>query len=127
MNDDILSLIKCKCNCSGCAGICQNDACRNDGNGTCRKLFQYIQGDFIYRFSIKDDVVKQLCIIHKDYKPSTHYKYSVIWYLDTKKTKISAVKFPPNSMPFIFGFTINSLISPFNISPERIKKLLTFS
>lgn len=130
MNDDILSLIKCKCNCSGCAGICQNDACRNDG--TCRRLFQYIQGDFIYGFSITDDVVKQLVITHRDKDNNElSIRYSVIWNLDRKETKIHVVKFT-----YEWGlvknvshteFTINSLISPFNISPERIQKLLIFS
>lgn len=113
--------MKCNCKCTGCAGICELPNWHYDGN--CWLKFKYIEGDFLYRYDFLYDIIKSVGILDKD----NNLHYAIIWNLEDEKTSITFFSLTDFTGDKDKNIVINSLISPFNISPERIKKLLTFS
>lgn len=126
MNDDILSLIKCKCNCSGCGEICQNIV------NNCILEFEYVKEGWIYRFDFTMKSEKILKMYKLGIPRRIEDMYDIRWFLGRNQTEIRTfkeadVKFHGLDSIDMMETLIDGLVCPFNIPPERIKKLLIFS
>lgn len=97
----------------------------------CILEFEYVKEGWIYRFDFRMQSEK-LLYIKKVEKPTLlEEMYNIYWFLDTNQTKIQTFKSLDitlhSSDVEVIDTLIDGLVCPFNISPERIKKLLIFS